>query len=171
MEDGYKRPFWQLVTILYTMDSGGWLEPVLLDGPIHTVIDRYTEEKKATGFMISSGFRHVGADDFLRLSPYHPAVQLLEPSIQNYQEGSWQRQFLAFLFDAREFEVRGFPTITKERRQMEEVRRNILDCAEMVNKYGDVELHPNGHLAVLQRTLQELADKIEQMICIRPVAV
>ena len=134
------------------------LEPVMIRQTLSETARAYAEAHP-----YSNNVRHVSVDDFLRLPKNHDMVRALHPSLEQWPDDTWQYQVLLFLKLARNLELRGITTTAKERKVLEVVKKDLKCIAEFTNKFGDVDDHPYGHVALIKARIEQISNKIKEV--------
>ena len=152
------QPFWAQLTIIYDASVVGVLEPVMITGSLYRTIQEYCAQHN-----IRDSVRRISVDDYLRLPKNHPMVTVLSDSLKAWPDDTWQYQVLLFLKLARNLELCGITTTAKERKVLEVVKRDLKQVAEFTNKFGDVDDHPYGHVALIKARIEQISSKIKDV--------
>ena len=152
------QPFWAQLTIIYDVSVVGVLEPVMITGSLNRTIQEYCEQHNIHGSV-----KRISVDDYLRLPKNHPLVTALGDSLKAWSDDTWQYQVLLFLKLARNLELRGITTTAKERKVLEVVKKDLKQVAEFTNKFGDVDDHPYGHVALIKARIEQISSKIKEV--------
>ena len=152
------QPFWAQLTIIYDASVVGVLEPVMITGSLYRTIQEYRAQHNIHGSV-----QRISVDDYLRLPKNHPMVTVLSDSLKAWPDDTWQYQVLLFLKLARNLELCGITTTAKERKVLEVVKRDLKQVAEFTNKFGDVDDHPYGHVALIKARIEQISSKIKEV--------
>lgn len=152
------QPFWAQLTIIYDASTVGVLEPVMITGSLYRTIQEYCAQHN-----IRDSVRRISVDDYLRLPKNHPMVTVLSESLRAWPDDTWQYQVLLFLKLARNLELCGITTTAKERKVLEVVKKDLKQVAEFTNKFGDVDDHPYGHVALIKARIEQISSKIKEV--------
>lgn len=152
------QPFWAQLTIIYDASVVGVLEPVMITDSLYLTIQEYRAQHNIRGSV-----HRVSVDDYLRLPKNHPMVTVLSDSLKAWPVDTWQHQVLLFLKLARNLELRGITTTAKERKVLEVVKKDLKQVAEFTNKFGDVDDHPYGHVALIKARIEQISSKIKEV--------
>lgn len=152
------QPFWAQLTIIYDASVVGVLEPVMITDSLYRTIQEYRAQHNIRGSV-----SRVSVDDYLRLPKNHPMVTVLSESLRAWPDDTWQYQVLLFLKLARNLELGGITTTAKERKVLEVVKKDLKQVAEFTNKFGDVDDHPYGHVALIKARIEQISSKIKEV--------
>lgn len=152
------QPFWAQLTIIYDASVVGVLEPVMITDSLYLTIQEYRAQHNIRGSV-----HRVSVDDYLRLPKNHPMVTVLSDSLKAWPVDTWQHQVLLFLKLARNLELCGITTTAKERKVLEVVKKDLKCIAEFTNKFGDIDDHPHGHVALIKERIEQISRKIKEV--------